>query len=432
MLARSLVKGLLSLNNVRVVVVCAKPSEAHAGPDHHIAAPEVTAEQQARLLVLPVQLSDEGGWRRLDAVSAHGEFARGAATLASQIHSELHGCLHLSHIAIDWTGGAAWAALRDKYPGSAPKLVYLNFRVYSSGIANNAEPPPSWYDHKEQDALSIAQHVIALSRRDERSLQDLLFALPSEPTLDPATGVWQERALPEVSVQLPCLRGDMAALAERAVDDHAHHLSPACIAALNAAACPGRRCFVSCVNRLSAEKNSIRFAEMLETIGAEELRRRGVTPLLCGAAAEPGYANEVRRRVKAACPSAVILEHHLGPDEMAALFSHTALNVHPCAYDAYGMSVVEAAAFGAPSLVNGRDEDGEDTLGAAALLLDDGCVPVALAGGDVGVAAAAMLAALDDDKALREVARKGRERALGWGEAAAGEALYAVVRQSCA
>ena len=40
------------------------------------------------------------------------------------------------------SGRAAWAALRDKYPGSAPKLVYLNFRVYSSGIANNAEPPP--------------------------------------------------------------------------------------------------------------------------------------------------------------------------------------------------------------------------------------------------------------------------------------------------
>jgi hypothetical protein len=33
------------------------------------------------------------------------------------------------------------------------------------------------------------------------------------------------------------------------------------------------------------------------------------------------------------------------------VFAATRLNIHPCAYDAYGMTVVEAASQGAPSLV---------------------------------------------------------------------------------
>ena len=33
----------------------------------------------------------------------------------------------------------------------------------------------------------------------------------------------------------------------------------------------------------------------------------------------------------------------MGPAEMADLYSQTRLNVHPCTYDAYGMTIVEAA-----------------------------------------------------------------------------------------
>lgn len=33
------------------------------------------------------------------------------------------------------------------------------------------------------------------------------------------------------------------------------------------------------------------------------------------------------------------------------MFAATRLNIHPCAYDAYGMTIVEAASQGAPSLV---------------------------------------------------------------------------------
>lgn len=47
------------------------------------------------------------------------------------------------------------------------------------------------------------------------------------------------------------------------------------------------------------------------------------------------------------------------------VFSQTLLNFHPCVYDAYGMTVVEAAAFGVPSVVN---KGTAGAVGAADLL----------------------------------------------------------------
>ena len=48
-------------------------------------------------------------------------------------------------------------------------------------------------------------------------------------------------------------------------------------------------------------------------------------------------------------PDAIIEERFLGPTELADIFSATALNIHPCLYDAYGMTIVEAASQGSPS-----------------------------------------------------------------------------------
>ena len=42
-------------------------------------------------------------------------------------------------------------------------------------------------------------------------------------------------------------------------------------------------------------------------------------------------------------PRAVIREDFMGPAQLAEVFSQTILNVHPPLYDAYGMTVAEAA-----------------------------------------------------------------------------------------
>ena len=51
----------------------------------------------------------------------------------------------------------------------------------------------------------------------------------------------------------------------------------------------------------------------------------------------------LKDRLRAAAPAAVVLERFVGPAELADLYRLTRLNVHPPTYDAYGMTVVEAA-----------------------------------------------------------------------------------------
>ena len=124
---------------------------------------------------------------------------------------------------------------------------------------------------------------------------------------------------------------------------------------------------------------------------ANRLLQLGVVPLLCGAA-DTQYAETLRARLRLAAPDAVIEQRFLSPTQLAEVllktkcadqlstrlhydlqlrvctspcngltmlvcfwwwqvFAATRLNIHPCAYDAYGMTVVEAASQGAPSLV---------------------------------------------------------------------------------
>lgn len=159
-------------------------------------------------------------------------------------------------------------------------------------------------------------------------------------------------------------------------------------------------------------------------------------PLLCGSSADAEYATEVRERLQSAAPEAVILPDFLGAEALGAIFRQTAVNFHPCMYDAYGMSVVEAAAFGAPSIVNG-----EGAIGATALLSPRAAQGKSICINDAGAAvmpgcfeeefaapierlAARLLDHVDDVARLNQVASTARARALGWSEAAAGAVLH--------
>ena len=58
------------------------------------------------------------------------------------------------------------------------------------------------------------------------------------------------------------------------------------------------------------------------------------------------YAERIKRRVRAAAADAVIHEGFMNPERLATVYQRTRLNVHPPLYDAFGMTVVEAGAFG--------------------------------------------------------------------------------------
>jgi len=75
-------------------------------------------------------------------------------------------------------------------------------------------------------------------------------------------------------------------------------------------------------------------------------RTAQVTPLLVGSA-QTEYARRLRARFRAAAPGVVTEERFLGPADLARIYARTRLNCHLCSYDAYGMTVVEAASQGA-------------------------------------------------------------------------------------
>lgn len=96
---------------------------------------------------------------------------------------------------------------------------------------------------------------------------------------------------------------------------------------------------------------------------------------MIGSATTP-YAEELKRRLRESCGAAVVEQRFLGPSELAAvrtgqlmmtsstkyqtqtliaadclpaqLYAQSVLNIHPPLYDAYGMTIVEAASQGTP------------------------------------------------------------------------------------
>jgi RimJ/RimL family protein N-acetyltransferase len=435
-LARSLVKGLLG-QGATVLVLCCRPTPTPPGqpgtysPDWPIALPEVSAAQAAALSVRAITLPVTAGWQKLDRASAHELFATGAADCTEEVAADFG---PEAVLAIDWTGGAAWRAMHATWPALAaapPRMLYVNFRVYSSGL-RAGDAAAAWYDEREREALGAASSVFALSTKDQASLVCL------SGTFSAGEGVASPQRAP-VAVLLPCLRGDMQSLADLPAATHASSMPTAAAAALAAVTAAGRdgaRRFLTCAVRLSGEKNPLLFAALVEAL-APELDARGLVPLLAGASADAALAAEVKGRIRAAASSAVILDEFLGAAALAAVFSATRLNVHPCLYDAYGMSVIEAAAFGAPSVVNGGG-----TIGATALLNrgvdgvesggakpEAGCVELDLSGATTSALAAAVLSTLDDTQQLAAVAQVARTRALGWSEAKAGKVVYESLEQ---
>ena len=78
------------------------------------------------------------------------------------------------------------------------------------------------------------------------------------------------------------------------------------------------------------------------------LRRLGLTPLLL-AASSGAFADGVVADFQRSVPEGEVVRGFKGPADLAAIFARTRLNFHPCEYDAYGMTVIEAASQGAPS-----------------------------------------------------------------------------------
>mmetsp|Transcript_29659 Transcript_29659/g.65710 ORF Transcript_29659/g.65710 Transcript_29659/m.65710 type:complete len:477 (+) Transcript_29659:145-1575(+) len=425
MYGRSVVRSLLRTDQCRVSVICARPRRrdnsyaviprsisSDLSSDHHIVDPEITREQACRLNLWPVDLPPGASWKKLDEHGPWEDFASGAARrYVDRILSEWIPDVIL---VVDWHGGAAWRSIADiarerRQTLTLPPVCYFNFRVYASGLCPTKA---DWYERKEQEALEIASDIVCLSRPDMKSLQGLL-----PPRL-------KDEGKVNVNLIHPALRGDMHSLAEcfqqfqpRAQDVIRTSLHPAAAAALGSDA-PTRshnRRFITCAVRLSKEKNPIIFVEVMRKM-SDAIRELGLIPLLCGAASDEEYAAECRAILRQSHPNAVIIDEFLGPEELASIFAHSVINFHPCRYDAFGMTAVEAAAFGAPALINCRD------VGAAELLGDNGCITV-----DMDLSRNELVSGIEsvlfDNDRLETIRKEAYGRAMSWSEDASGKVI---------
>ena len=146
------------------------------------------------------------------------------------------------------------------------------------------------------------------------------------------------------------------------------------------------------------------------------MSRLGLIPLLCGAASDEQYAKECRDLLLLHYPKAVVVGDFLGPHELASIFAHSYVNFHPCKYDSFGMTVVEASAFGAPSIINCRD------VGATELLKADGFMAVDLAK-PFDELAADIETVLSETERISAVREEAYRRAMSWDEDASGQTI---------
>lgn len=142
-------------------------------------------------------------------------------------------------------------------------------------------------------------------------------------------------------------------------------------------------------------------------------------------------------------PGATVVSNFIGPDELATLQRGALLNFHPPKYDSYGMTVVEAAAFGSPSLLHAPPEhrvaadnrEGQDSgsssggVGAAELLRPNRgeSFHVDLEQ-PAGVVAEAVKALLSDRAQLCDVGQAAQRKALSWTVRDNAKAICDIVR----
>jgi hypothetical protein len=381
-LSRSLVKSLLQ-QGCHVTVWCCRP-EISTQDDSVLAMPSQSHLLDMIATIIPTQL----GWKRLDRESAWEHFSWDSLNESDQYR--LKNAVSNSHVIcpIDWTGSMACQSMGDfKKP-----VLYLNFRVFGSGVAAKER---KWYNEKETRALDQALFVVALSEKDKESLCELMT----------------DKMKP-VQILLPPLRGDVKELACLELAHLQAHLPSNVASALGDH--DGRRCLVTCIARLSPEKHVENFLHFVSA-NRVTLDDCGFIPLLAGSSADQEYAERIKGELTrtVTAPHAIIIDSFLSPKALAAVFTRTFLNFHPCEYDAFGMTIIEAAAFAVPSIVAANG-----AVGASAIVGNGASIEVSL-----NQCCEPMPSIFCNPTGLTEIGEEARKRAFSWDEEAYGKQL---------
>ena len=382
-LSQALVRGISSSSSsssssseVRVLVVCARPTPRDGDEDD--ATPSTTTRAtHDGVDVVYVRVPREK-WFNLTIDGAWEEFARGCA--GEDVRRAARRFAPRVTLGVDWTSRAAVESM-----GLSTSVPYVMtaFRIFSQNDARHLGC--------ERDAVRMASGVVALCHADAMYISERLGATRAPEIISPP------------------LRSNIVNVAkERARDDIDDYSS---------------RRYLSCVVRVSVEKEPDRFVSLVE-----ELARRGafasgaLVPLLCANESilrTSAYAQNLKERFLACAPNGRVVENFLCERELSEIFQNTALNVHPATADAFGMTVVEAAAFGAPSVMHRGG-----AVGASELLRPDHLESI-----EVDVLAPVHEFADEIERVLADpntrlvIAKNAAKRALEWDEISYGQAI---------
>jgi glycosyltransferase involved in cell wall biosynthesis len=193
---------------------------------------------------------------------------------------------------------------------------------------------------------------MALSPSDGQALQELVSFPVTE---ENSTHHHHHR----IRVILPMLRNEFRDIAKRdsvTILDASRH-----------------RPYFACIVRLSRDKGPQRFVKACLEISQRDptfWSRTRTIPVLAGAASQEDFADDLKRTLRAGIPEAMIVPEFLDAEALARLLQDTRLNLHPALYEAFGMTIVEAAACGVPTLLSKE----KGAIGAEELIsIDKGC-----------------------------------------------------------
>ena len=196
------------------------------------------------------------------------------------------------------------------------------------------ESDDQFYRQKEQLSCRLANGIICLAENDKCMIQKLIDDDNShEPTGE---------KIKHVFILHPPLRGDIRELASREEGEcFNHHLPLEAKHAMKSSSKQQykQRLFITCMVRFSPEKTPHHFVTLLRKLGGVDfLRRNSLIPIICGSKSVDTYATKVVDDFQSLCLSCpegeawpcVVIHRHLGPRELAAVFSRTAINIHVC------------------------------------------------------------------------------------------------------
>ncbi len=268
--------------------------------------------------------------------------------------------------------------------------LFSCLRVFTINPSNTAADT-AFYRDVESESCAVASTILVLSEGDKRALQDVCTTA-SAPASTAATTHKQLKADALVIVLHPPLRRDIALLATNslppskptstAVTLSATQLSsstasvsfstPSPASASTPPAPAPARVYVTCCCRLSPEKNVGLFVDLMIALKPVLLELQ-LVPFLCGVGPESATLKQRLQTAfasstadsKAADSGGCVIRDFMNAAELASVLQQSVLNVHPCLYEAYGMTIVEAAALGTPSLLHHKDIGGFASLGVA-------------------------------------------------------------------